>query len=91
MSFVQVRDHALWVADIYGNETLRERIRALEPGATIELEVEGYRSRWEKLPTRPGGADRHGVKASGEARRLWHALRDQRFAGIVSIRACDEG
>jgi hypothetical protein len=90
MSFVQVRDYALWVGDIYGNAALQDRIRALDPGDTIELEVEGFRSQWEKLPTRGPHRDQHGVKASGEARRLWHALRDERFAGIVSIRAGDE-
>jgi len=90
MSFVQVRDYALWVSDIHGNATLQDRIRALDTGETIELEVEGFRSLWEKLPTRGPLQDQHGVKAAGEARRLWHALRDERFAGIVSIRADDE-
>jgi hypothetical protein len=90
MSFVQVRDYALWVGDIYGNAALQDRIRALDTGETIELEVEGFRSLWEKLPTHGNDPDRHGIKASGEARRQWHALRDERFAGIVSIRACDE-
>ncbi|MGI9343133.1 MAG: hypothetical protein ACR2QV_09790 [Gammaproteobacteria bacterium] len=90
MSFVQVRDYALWVGDIYGNAALQDRIRALDTGETIELEVEGCRSVWEKLPTRGPQQDQHGVKAAGEARRQWHALRDERFAGIVSIHACDE-
>lgn len=90
MSFVRVRDHALWVRDIYGNKPLQERIVAMEPGERIELEVEGFRGQWEKLPVRGGDADHHGVKASGEAQRLWLAQRDVRWAGIVSIRACDD-
>lgn len=88
MSFVQVRDHALWAADIHGNEPLRERIRALAPGEWIELEVEGYRSRWEKLALGGTNQSGHGLKASGEAQRRWHALRDERRGGIASIRAC---
>ncbi len=89
MSFVQVRDHALWVADIHGNEPLRERIRGLAPGERIELEVEGYRSWWEKLPLAGGNAARHGLKSSGEAQARWHALRDERRGGIASIRTCE--
>ena len=76
--------------DIYGRAALKELIRDMAPGEQIELEVEGYRSRWEKLPAH-GDTDRHhGIKAAGEARRQWHALRDERYAGIVSVKVCDE-
>ena len=90
MSFAQVRDYALWVRDIYGNEPLQERIISMEPGEHIELQVEGFRGRWEKLPVRGNSPAHHGVKASGEAQRLWHAQRDARWAGIVSVKICDD-
>ncbi|MFQ5636332.1 MAG: hypothetical protein ACE5G3_13510 [Gammaproteobacteria bacterium] len=89
MSFVEARDYALWVDHIHGNRALQDRIRAMEPGELIELEVDGFRGRWEKLP--PGGphAGLQKIKASGEAQRRWHALRDERRGGIASIRMCD--
>jgi len=85
MSFVEVRDYALWVDHIHGNEPLQERITAMEPGARIELEVDGFRSMWEKLPVR---GQRHGIKAAGEAHRIWHSLRDERRGGIASVKIC---
>ena len=90
MSFAEVRDHALWVGDIYGNKPLQELIIAMEPGEQIELQVEGFRGRWEKLPVRGDTPGHHGVKASGEAQRLWLAQRDVRWAGIVSVKVCDD-
>jgi len=89
MSFVEVRNYALWVGDIHGNKALQQRIVAMEPGEQIELEVEGFRGLWEKLP--PVGDDdaRHGIKAAGEAQRRWHALRDERRGGLASLRPCD--
>ena len=90
MSFVRVRDHALWVSDIYGNDELKRRIVDMQPGDEIELEVEGFRARWVKLPVHGGSDDNHRLKASGEAQRLWHEQRDVRWAGIVSVRICDD-
>ena len=88
MSFVEVRDYALWIEHIHGNLALQAKIRDMQPGELIELEVDGFRSMWEKLPGRGPGDQSHGIKASSEAHRLWHALRDERRGGIVSIRMC---
>ena len=90
MSFVRVRDHALWVRDIYGNEALKARIVEMAPGEEIELEVEGFRARWIKLPTHGAAEGDHRLKASGEAQRLWHEQRDVRWAGIVAVKLCDD-
>ena len=84
MSFVEVTDYALWIEHIHGNQPLQDRIRDMQAGELIELEVAGFRSVWEKLP----GDQRHGIKASGEAHRLWHEMRDERRGGIASIRIC---
>ena len=81
MSFVQVRDHALWVDDIHGDPLLQARIRAMKPGDLIELRVEGVRGTWRRLRDGEGGRGSAGLKATGEAQSRWHALRDQRRAG----------
>ena len=41
MSIVEVRDHALWVKHIHGNERLKAKILGLSQGDTIELIVDG--------------------------------------------------
>ena len=43
MSFVEVRDHALWVEHIHGNRALHDRVRGMKEGEPIELKVNGVR------------------------------------------------
>lgn len=82
MSFVEVRNHALWVDDIYGNKALQDRILAMKQGELIELTVNGVRGMWERLPA-------PGIKALGETRSMWHQLRSERQGGITSVETCD--
>lgn len=41
MSQVEIRDHALWVKHIHGNEPLKQRILDMAAGETIKLAVNG--------------------------------------------------
>lgn len=82
MSFVEVRDHALWVEDIHGNEALQDTICAMKPGEQIELKVNGVRGMWERISA-------PGIKALGEARSKWHELRAERHGGIATVETCD--
>ncbi len=75
MSFVEVRDHALWVKDIHGNTSLQERIRAMKEGELIELKVNGVRGMWERMLDSGEAHATPGIKAWGEASSKWHALR----------------
>ncbi len=89
MSFVEVRDHALWVRHIHGNKSLQERIRAMKEGELIELKVNGVRGMWERI--KGGGVDSAmpGIKALGDARSKWHKLRSERQGGIAAVETCD--
>jgi hypothetical protein len=89
MSFVQVRDHALWVDDIHGGHALQARIRAMKEGELIELKVEGVRGSWRRLRDGAGGRNSPGIKAVGYAQSKWHELRDQRRGGIATVELCD--
>ena len=89
MSFVQVRDHALWVDDIHGNRPLQERIRAMKEGELIELRVEGVAGTWRRLKDGTGGRDSPGLKAVGHAQSKWHELRDERRGGIATVQVCE--
>ena len=82
MSFVEVRDHALWIKDIHGNKPLQERIRAMKEGELIELKVDGVRGMWERIAA-------PAVKALGETNSMWHQLRSERQGGITSVETCD--
>jgi conjugal transfer/entry exclusion protein len=94
MSFVEVRDHALWVNDIHGNKSLQERIRAMKEGELIELKVNGVRGMWERMKDSGDAHATPGIKALGEARSKWHRskwheLRSERQGGITTVEACD--
>ncbi len=89
MSFVEVRDHALWVKHIHGNKSLQDRIRAMQEGELIELKVNGVRGMWERMKDSGDGGAMPGIKASGEARSKWHELRSERQGGIATVETCD--
>ena len=88
MSFVEARDHALWVDHIHGNPALQARILALREGEPIDLEVEGVRSLWHKIIVPGRDGPRHALKASGEAQRHWHSLRNYRHGQLATIKDC---
>jgi hypothetical protein len=84
MSMVEVRDHALWIKHIHGNETLRRKLEAMEPGTLISLEIDGARGTWKKMDTGTDGRPTPGIKPLGAARKQWSALQEHRGA-LVSI------
>ncbi len=89
MSFVEVRDQALWVKHIHGNKSLQDRIRAMQEGELIELKVNGVRGMWERMKDSGDGGAMPGIKALGEARSRWHELRSERQGGITTVETCD--
>ncbi len=89
MSFVEVRDHALWVKHIHGNKSLQDRIRAMQEGELIELKVNGVRGMWERMKDSGDGSAMPGIQALGEARSRWHELRSERQGGITTVETCD--
>ena len=89
MSFVEARDHALWVKHIHGNSSLQKRIRAMRAGELIELKVNGVRGMWEKMTDSGDAHATPGLKALGEARSKWHELRSERRGGIATVETCD--
>lgn len=89
MSFVQVRDHALWTADIHGGAELVQRICDLREGETIRLKVEGVTGTWRRLRDGAGGRTSPGILAEGEAQSKWHELRNERRGGLATIEIPD--
>ena len=85
MSLVEVRDHALWIKHIHGNEPLKERLLALPGGTLIELQVASVRGMWKKMDDGKDGRATPGIKALGKARDHWHALQSER-GELVTIK-----
>lgn len=85
MSYVEVRDDAIWVKHIHGNNTLQSRILAMPQGTLIELEVDGVRSLWKKMDNGVDGRPTNGIKPIGAGHSAWGKLQARRGA-VVSIR-----
>ena len=78
MAYVAVRDHALWIAHIYGDSQLVERLMRVPSGEFVALKVDGIAGRWEKMADGKDGRPTNGLKPLAEAKRDWHALLEQR-------------
>ena len=85
MSMVEVRDHALWIKHVHGNEPLKERLLALQGGELVELQVAGVRGMWKKMDYGKDGRPTQGIKALGKAKEHWHAIQADR-GELVSIK-----
>ena len=90
MSYVEVRDHALWLKHIHGNEELKAKLMSLNAGELIELEVAGFQGMWKKMDDGKDGRVTPGIKAIGKAKEHWHALQSKR-GELVSIQIIAKG
>jgi peptide subunit release factor 1 (eRF1) len=78
MAMVEVRDHALWIKHIHGDDDLVSKLSQMPAGALIELVVEDLRGHWKKMDNGKDGRPTNGLRAIGSARDHWHALQDER-------------
>ena len=86
MSMVEVRDHALWIKHVHGNEPLKEQLLALRGGELVELQVAGVRGMWKKMDDGKDGRPTQGIKALGKAKQHWHAMQADR-GELVTIKS----
>ena len=85
MATVQVRDDAIWLKHIEGDADLRERIRSLDPGDVLDLEVDGVIGQWERMRDGKDGRPTFGIKPISTMREVWARLRGD-TGRIVQVR-----
>jgi hypothetical protein len=85
MASTQINDDSIWIKNIEGGPELRDRILALRPGETIDLEVDGIVGRWERMRMGKDGRPTNGIKPIAEMRLVWARLRKE-GRKVVSIR-----
>ena len=86
MSFVEIRDHALWAKHIHGNPVLKEKVLSMGEGELIKLKIDGFEGMWVKMDDGKDGRATQGLKAIGPARIHWHELQSKR-GELISIEA----
>ena len=85
MSVVEVRDHALWIKHIHGNDKLKAELDSLKSGSLVELVVDDFVGTWVKMSDGKDCRPTPGIKPIGKSRADWHGLQSSR-GDIVSIR-----
>ena len=90
MSLVEVRDHALWLKHIHGNEDLKSELMNLNEGDLVELDVDGFCGMWKKMDDGKDGRPTQGVKAIGKARKYWHNLQSKRGELVIIQKAASK-
>jgi len=78
MAMVEVRDHALWIKHLHGDELLASKFQAMPAGTLIELTVDGVRGHWRKMDDGKDGRPTPGLRPIGPSRDHWHALQGSR-------------
>lgn len=95
MAHVEIRNHALWIKHIHGDDTLRARLDSLPPGGMATLRVGGVEGMWRKMrPYRTSGRPTPGLTPIGSAQTHWRKLyRRSRDAGgeVTEIEWVGEG
>ena len=83
-AFVEIRDHALWLKHIHGDNFLKNKLLELEQGQITHLIVDGVKGVWVKMADGKDGRPTPGIKGIGAAKVHWHSLQERR-GEIVSV------
>jgi len=83
-AFVEIRDHALWLKHIHGNNELKNALIKLEEGQLAHLVIDGVKGVWVKMADGKDGRPTPGIKAIGPAKTHWHSLQNRR-GDLVTI------
>jgi hypothetical protein len=87
MTLVEVRDHALWIKHIHGNEGLKAELLGLRAGELVELSVDGFVGHWKKMDDGRDGRPTPGIKPIGPGRAHWHRTIQDKRGALVPISA----
>ena len=78
MAKVEVRDHAIWIKHIHGDDGFTGKLAQMPAGTLIELTVDGVQGFWRKMDDGKDGRPTNGLRAIGPAKDHWHAMQDER-------------
>lgn len=85
MAEVQVRDYAMWIGHIHGDDSLKERLDGLAAGEAVRLYVAGKPGRWLKMADGADGRPTPGLKPGPEVRATWRTLYRERRGELVEL------
>lgn len=86
MAKVRIRDDAIWAKHIEGDRRLEERIRAMQAGDILDLEVAGIVGRWQRMRDGKDGRATYGIKPIAEMRDVWARFRKESTGLVIDVR-----
>jgi hypothetical protein len=79
MSYITVRDNALWIKHLEGDSQAVARILALPQNAPVTLVIEGTVVRFVKMRDGADGRPTPGLRPADPAsKRFWEAMQERR-------------
>ena len=84
MSYVRICDDVLWLSHIDGNDTLQSKIKNMNQGESIKLEIDGLVGKWLKMSDGVGQPT-PGIKPTDDIYKQWQDIRYQENGKLVTI------
>ena len=84
-SVTPIKDHAIWFKDI-SEPALLSRLRSMNPGETITLEVDKVVGHWLRMKNGADGRPTYGIKPGAEMKMVWNKWFGHRKGELVEIR-----
>jgi hypothetical protein len=85
MGKVVIADNSIWLKHIEQDKPLRDRLKALKAGETIDLEVAGIVGRWERMQDGKDGRPTEGLKPIESMKQVWTQMQRER-GRVVEVR-----
>jgi hypothetical protein len=90
MAEVQVRDYALWIGHIHGDDLLKKKLDSLAAGEEVRLRVAGRSGRWLKMADGADGRPTPGLKPGPEVQAMWRTLYRERRGELVELSEAEQ-
>lgn len=75
---IQIRDDVIWISHIEGDDDLKAWLQTVPAGATVDLQIDGWRASWVKMADSPDGRPTAGFKPDKFAQARWKAMLSDR-------------
>jgi hypothetical protein len=91
MGRVRIADNSIWLKHIEQDDPLRERLRSLRPGQTVDLEVAGVVGRWARMNDGRDGRPTEGLRPIESMKTVWTKLQKDRgkVVGVRQVTSAD--
>lgn len=85
MGKVTIADNSIWLKHIEQDKPLRDKLKALQPGEAIDLEVAGVVGRWARVKDGKDGRPTEAIQPIESMKQVWTQMQKDR-GRVVEVR-----